>query len=372
MKILFINYIPSPYRIDFFNELSQYCDLTILYYYQYIAERPHWTYRESDHGYKHDFLFKSESQWEWNGYKKLISYINNPEYQVIVVGGYARPIEMFAIGWFRLKQRPFVLNTDGGFYQGGRIKLLIKKWLVQSASHYLANGSIAAETLQRYGAIKDKIANYHFTSIFAKEVISDPIAEQERLNLRKKLNIPTEATVLLTIGRYIPLKGFELVIEALHQLNNSNICLYMLGEGSMRATYEAMIKQYGLQGNVILTGEQSKEQVLEYCRAANMMVLPTLTSDVWGLVVNEAMSCGLPVIASDRVGAAYDMVVEGKTGFRVPVGNAEAIANAIEKTMKHDNEMSRHALEMAQKYTIEQMVTDHVDLFTQITTTSRC
>jgi glycosyltransferase involved in cell wall biosynthesis len=372
MKVLYINYIPSPYRIDFFNELSRYCDLTVLYYHQQIAERPHWKYRENDHQYQHDFLFKTESQWTLKGYRKLISYLNDPAYQVIVVGGYARPVEMFAVGWLKLKHIPFVLNTDGGFYQGGRVKLLLKKWLVQSASHYLANGSIAAETLQRYGADKNKITNYHFTSIFENEVISDPIEEQARLYLRTTLNIPAEATVLLTIGRYIPLKGFELVIEAMQQLNNPNIYLYMLGEGPMRTNYEALIDQYGLQDRVILTGEQSKERVLDYCKAANMMVLPTLTSDVWGLVVNEAMSCGLPVIASDRVGATYDMVENGKTGYRVNAGSSEAIADAIEKMLFQENEMPRHALEMAKKYTIEQMTTDHMELINQIVTPPVC
>ncbi len=370
MKILYLNYIPSPYRVDFFNELSKHCQLQVVYYNAQIAERPSWKYNKAHHQYTHTFLFKNETRWTApGGYIKLIRILNSNKDHLVVVGGYARPVEIFAINWLRLKKRPFILNTDGGFFQGGRIKLLLKKWLVKSAAHYLASGSLAAQTLKQYGANPARITNYRFSSIFEKEVLPSVPSPHERENIRKQLSIPVGASVILTIGRYIPLKGFELVIEALALLANKKIILYMLGEGPLRDQYQKLIDQHALSNHVYLMGNQSKTRVLDYCKAADVMVLPTITSDVWGLVINEAMSCGLPVIASNRVGAAYDMVTEGQTGYMVPAGEAKAIAGALGKVILNSAHLSKGALKMAQRYTIETMVQDHLSHFSSHTKT---
>ena len=362
MKILYLNYIPSPYRVDFFNELAKHCELKVIYYNAEISERPTWKYKEEDHNYEHFVLFRNENKVQIKGFFKLRKLLKTHQDHIIVVGGYARPVEIAAIAWLKLHRRPFVLNTDGGFYQGDGIKLKLKKWLVQSAEFYLANGTIAAKTLQQYGAKPDNIYNYHFSSIFKREITIP--AKDARNELRKQLQLPQNAKIVITIGRYIPLKGFELVIKALHLLKEPNTYLYMLGEGPQRKTYEQLITRFDLKDKVILTGEKQKNKVLEFCRAADCMILPTLSSDVWGLVVNEAMSCGLPVIASDRVGAAFDMINQSETGYITPAGDERAIAQAIKKI--NAPEMGNKIIKMAEKYTIEEMVNDHLNLFSKI------
>lgn len=362
MKILYLNYIPSPYRVDFFNKLAKHCELKVIYYNAEIAERPTWKYQVEDHHYDHFILFRNKKKIPIKGFLKLRKLLKTYKDHTTVVGGYAKPVEIAAIVWLKFHHRPFVLNTDGGFYQGNGIKLKLKKWLVQSASYYLANGTIAAQTLQQYGAKPENIYNYHFSSIFKREITSP--TKDTRKELRKRLQLPENAKIVITVGRHIPLKGFELVIKALHLLKEPNIYLYMLGEGPQRKTYEKLSTNFGLKDRVILTGEKQKNEVLNFCRAADCMVLPTLSSDVWGLVVNEAMSCGLPVIASDRVGAAYDMIKNGITGFIVPADNVKAIAEAIKKI---DAPIMRNkTIETAKKYTIEQMVEDHKVLFKKI------
>ena len=215
----------------------------------------------------------------------IILYI--PINNKIIVGGYAKPIEVFAILWLKFKKVKFILNTDGGFYQGGYLKLTLKRILIKSATTYLASGSLAAKTLNQYGANKNKICNYHFTSLFQREILSNIISNDERTRLRQSLNIPANGNVVLTIGRYIPLKGFELVIEALARINDNNIYLYMLGDGPMHSYYKQLIMKHNLQNNIFLTGDQLKQNVLNYCKAANVMVLPTLTTDAITLITGN-------------------------------------------------------------------------------------
>ncbi len=364
-KILYLNYIPSPYRIDFFNELNRYVDLTVIYYHKSISERKQWVYNSSDHNYKHDFLFKTESQLRSNGYFKLIGYLNN-SYDVIVVGGYAHLVEIFAISYLKFTKKPFILNTDGGFYQGNKLKLVLKRYLIKAATLYLSSGKLAAATLERYGAPKERIFNYHFTSIYKNEVLNEKIAGEVKDRIRQSVGIPEDAFVILTVGRFIPLKGFELVIKAIKHLQRSDLFLVMLGDGPSYNLYNDLIKKLKLEKQVCLPGNKPKEVVLEFCKISDVMVLPTLTSDVWGLVVNEAMSCGLPVIASDRVGAAYDMIINGETGYRIPAGSFEAIADSIKNTEKNKESLTGNVLAVAGSYTIEQMVEDHLAVFNKI------
>jgi glycosyltransferase involved in cell wall biosynthesis len=73
------------------------------------------------------------------------------------------------------------------------------------------------------------------------------------------------------------------------------------------------------------TGFLNQRAMLETYEAADILVLPS-DQDTWGLVVNEAMTCGRGCIVSDRVGCGPDLIVEGRTGFVFPVGNVEALA----------------------------------------------
>ena len=368
MKVLYINYIPSPYRIDFFNTLAKKCNLDVVYYYKTIAERPNWKYNEKQHHYAHQFLYKKERTIETAAFKKLYKLIRSRDYDIIVVGGYARIIEIIAIIELRLLKIPFVLNTDGGFINTNPLKLKLKRFLVKSASWYLASGKVAAETLEYYGAPHSKIFNYRFSSIFRNEVLDKPLSLNEKKKIRKTLGLPENGKIIITIGRYISLKGYEYAIEAFHKLNAENSFMFMLGEGELREEYQTLISEYNLNNKVFLTGEKTKEIVLEYCKAADVMILPTITSDVWGLVVNEAMSCGLPVIATNRVGAAHDMIIDNKTGFMVSPNSSEEIKSALEKIFSSSTEDAVNVLNIAKEYTIESMVNDHISCFSKIRT----
>ena len=368
MKVLYINYIPSPYRIDFFNTLSKKCNLNVVYYYKSIAERPNWKYKEEQHQYAHQFLYKKERNIEPAAFKKLYKLIRSKDYDIIVIGGYARIIEMFAIVTLRLLRIPFVLNTDGGFINTNPVKLRLKRFLVKSASWYLASGKVAAKTLEYYGAPDNKIFNYRFSSIFRNEVLDKPLSQNEKKKIRKTLGLPENGKIIITIGRYISLKGYEYAIEAFHKLNDENSFMFMLGEGELRKKYQILISENNLNNKVFLTGEKTKETVLEYCKAADVMILPTITSDVWGLVVNEAMSCGLPVIATNRVGAAHNMIIENKTGFIVSPGNSNEIKDALIKLFSSLSGFPENVLSIAKEYTIKSMVNDHIKCFSKIRT----
>ena len=101
----------------------------------------------------------------------------------------------------------------------------------------------------------------------------------------------------------------------------------------------------------------------DYYKAADLLVLPT-ESDVWGLVINEAMACGLPVVTTNRCVAGLELVEDGINGYLVPVNDREALAEKLRLVLSADyREMGERSLEKIRPYTLENMAKSHVEIF---------
>jgi glycosyltransferase involved in cell wall biosynthesis len=106
---------------------------------------------------------------------------------------------------------------------------------------------------------------------------------------------------------------------------------------------------------VVFAGMQQPPEMARCYVAADMLALPSWQHETWGLVVNEAMNFGLPVIASDHVGCAADLVLEGRTGAVVPHNDTRRLAETIERMVIDEpgrRAMGRHARELVDRYSI--------------------
>ena len=124
---------------------------------------------------------------------------------------------------------------------------------------------------------------------------------------------PHDAFTFLYVGRLVECKNLKVLFDAFVSrfANDAATRLVVVGEGDMSAQYKS---QYENSNNIIFVGKQSGGKLVAYYHDADALVLPS-SYEPWGLVVNEAMSAGLPVIVSDRVGAAQDLVDGRETGF---------------------------------------------------------
>ena len=114
--------------------------------------------------------------------------------------------------------------------------------------------------------------------------------------------------------------------------------------------------------NVHFVGFQSKDALAEYYRSADLFVFPT-REDIWGLVVQEAMAYGLPVVTTDKCVAGLELIEPGLNGYLVPGENVPALGDAVEQALSGDLAgMGRAALETIRPYTIEAMAKFHGDL----------
>lgn len=149
-----------------------------------------------------------------------------------------------------------------------------------------------------------------------------------RDELRASLGITDDAPAILFVGKLYAGKCPDVLLEAFAQVRDRQRCwLVFVGDGELRASLENAVRITGTPG-VLFAGFRSGEELHEAYAACDIHVLPS-RAETWGLVVNEAMNFGLPVIVSDNVGCGPDLVIEEQTGFRVPPGDVRGLADAL-------------------------------------------
>jgi glycosyltransferase involved in cell wall biosynthesis len=154
--------------------------------------------------------------------------------------------------------------------------------------------------------------------------------------MRQKLGIPQDAKVVLTVRRLVYKNGIDTLIESanLAVKKNKKIVFLAVGKGPDMGNMQQQIKQLGIENNFKLTGFVADEDLHLYYNTADLFVLPSKSGEGLPLVAQEAMSCGIPVIATN-VGGIGEIMVKGY-GKLVPANNSEALAEAILEFAKSD------------------------------------
>ena len=171
-KVLYITNIEVPYRAKFFNELSKYCDLTVLYERERSANRSDKWATGSERKYKAKYLNGFNMGNENTCSFKICNDIF-ADYDTIIFGCYHSRIQMVAMLTMRLLRKPFVISIDGEvFAKEKNLKNSIKKVFLKGARAYLSAGEKCAETLREIVGNK-KIVSYYFSSLFKDEIKSN-------------------------------------------------------------------------------------------------------------------------------------------------------------------------------------------------------
>lgn len=142
---------------------------------------------------------------------------------------------------------------------------------------------------------------------------------------------PTDQLRLVTIGRFHPIKGYPLLLEACAMLSQEGIpwSLTMIGDGQLRGIIEAEINKHNLHKDVTLTGAVSAEDLPQHITEANVLVISSFMEGV-PVVLMEAMAMGRPVL-STQVGGIPELIEEGASGVLVPPGSVDALLDGLQR-----------------------------------------
>jgi len=238
----------------------------------------------------------------------------------------------------------------------------MKRLFAKNCDAFLAAGNASAEYMKYLGAPEDKI-------FYARFCADHDFFHNESLKLRpfkneikKKKRYPE--IVILFSGRFIWYKGVMVLLDAYKRLQSEkgNIGLVLLGDGPERGKYQKFVAANKLK-NVFFEGFKQMEELPEYYISADLLVLPSF-SDPWGLVVNEAMAFGLPIISTDAAGVTHDLVKNGLNGFVVEAGDVNGLYEALKMLCDNPSlriQMGQESLKIIKDYTPENWAKSFVD-----------
>ena len=361
-RVLFITNYASPYRVCFYDELANHMDVTVLFSDR-IEDKKH---RSAD------WFISGEGRFRAVQLEKRVASMGGRDFcldvipwlkqswDAIVVCGYAYPTTVLAMAYMRMHRIPFYMEVDGGLIrETSGPKYWFKRLLVSQATEWISSGDYTTKYLVHYGAGKDAVHLYPFTSLWEREIPAAVPAPDEKQLLRESLGM-SEDKIVLYVGRYDPKKGMDDLLHVCPELDPA-AGIYFVG-GEPTAEHLAFCESNGLN-NVHFVGFKKKEALEAYYRAADLLVLPTW-SDVWGLVINEAMAQGLPIVTTDRCVAGVELVENGVNGYIVPAKDTAALAGAVNAVLCQDyRTMGEASLMKIRPYTIENMAKAHVEIF---------
>ncbi|MBI4489910.1 MAG: glycosyltransferase [Deltaproteobacteria bacterium] len=238
------------------------------------------------------------------------------------------------VGYLATRGRcPLVLSVRGSDIHllEGRWMGRLNRWIYRRMDALIAVSQDIAAKLEKAGVQKDKIRVVY-------NGVGRRFSPRDRQEARQELGLPAAAFILLFVGLLVPVKGVEVLLEALEHLGDPQLYCALVGGGPLEAELKAQVQARGLEVQVLFAGPRPSAQIPVWMNAADALVLPSY-SEGRPNVVLEAQACALPVIAT-RVGGTPELIRDGENGLLVDSGDPAQLARAI-ATLKQDRDRRR-------------------------------
>ena len=276
--------------------------------------------------------------------------------------GYAHQVNLRALVIARSLGMRVFLRTDSQLASStsNRLKARLKAHLLQrlflSVDAFLVAGSLNRDYFRYYGAPEAKMFLLPFAvdnEFFQQQAT---LARPERERLRAALGLSPGRPIILFASKFLRRKRAGDLLEAYRRLSPDGReeplpYLLFVGDGEEKAAVEAQAKQLGWP-SVRFLGFKNQSELPPLFDLCDVFVLPA-DSEPWGLIVNEVMNAAKPVIVTDEVGAAPDLVRDGENGYVVPVGDIAALTRRLQDVIGDPGRaqrMGERSLEIIEKW----------------------
>jgi len=290
----------------------------------------------------------------------IVSVLKPADFDAVWVHGWAHFTVWLAMLTAFARRIPLLMRAENNLlspvarWKRGIKRVMLRK-LFRRVDGFLAVGSRNAEFYRVHGVSDSRIFLVPYAvnnNLFISQRAGN------KTQIKSELGIASDAAVILFSGKLIPAKRPQDLLRAFQGIAaGQRAALIFLGDGPRRPSLEKYVADEGL-ANVHFTGFRNQTELARFFTAADIFVLPS-GLERWGLVVNEAMCFGLPIIASDQVGAARDLVREGENGFVYPVGDIPALTERLTRLMENPglrDAMGQKSRDMIQKWSYAQDV----------------
>ncbi|MCC8431738.1 glycosyltransferase family 4 protein [Reyranella aquatilis] len=356
-RIGFLVSHPIQYYAPIFRELARRCDLTVFFAHRQDAAGQGKAGYGVAFDWDVDLLSGYESRFLRNVARvpstQTFAGCNTPEiaeiitegrFDAFVVPGWSLRSYWQAVRACRRARVPVMVRGDsqlagqrGGAV--GKVKGVVFPHMLKQFDACLYVGQRNREYLQHYGVASSRLFfSPHCVDNDAFRQASDAArgAGGGRAGGRRRH--------VLFVGRLVGSKRPMDVVQAVARLTSSGqpVDLVIAGAGELQGSMEEAARAAGLDAQFL--GFVNQSRLPSVYASSDVVVLPSIAIETWGLVVNEAMACGVPAVVSDAVGCGPDLIQPGATGAVAPLGDVPALATSIASVLAFDPSLTRRAL----------------------------
>ena len=346
-RVLILHNFLTPYRIPLFAELAKRFELEVWLLGDVRAIRE-WPGEVPPDAFRHRFLPHWGMPTGSRDYRLLINYslpwaLPDCRPDVLVCCGWDTPAVLYAARWAKRKRVPLVLwsgSTAGEPNWRRTVSRPLVQRYVRKADAWVAYGTRAQEYLVSLGADASRVFRAYNTVDTTHFAQAAAASAGEEDDLRRRLGVGN-ARVVLYCGQLIDRKGLPDLIPAFGRFarEHEGVTLVVAGSGKREDAYRGLANSAGVEERVVFAGFVAREQLPAHYAMADLFTLPS-RQEVWGLVINEALACGVPVLTTNATGASVDLIRDGVNGYAVPAASPEALYQALKRHFADETDLA--------------------------------
>jgi glycosyltransferase involved in cell wall biosynthesis len=335
-KLVIVTEIIAPYRIPVFNALAlrPELDLHVVFLSENDLSMRQWRVYTDEIKFPYDVLpswRRRIGKYNVLINRGVVSILNKLRPDALMCGGYNYLTSWEAAYWARFHRVPLLLwseSTASDKRHGHRLVESLKAQFLRLCRSFVVPGRSSLKYLEDFGISDQRI----FTAPNAVDVglFSKPANDARRNDFEVRARRSLPSRYFLYVGRLVKAKGVFELLETYAQLDTeirNKVALVFVGDGVDRPALMERASRIAL-GTVQFPGFVHREGLSDFYALADALILPT-HSDPWGLVVNEAMACSLPVVVTNVAGCVADLMQDGWNGFIVAPHDQSQLATAM-------------------------------------------
>lgn len=357
LRVLVLHNTLSPYRIPLFQALSKSSGYHFDFFFSSRNIDVHRWEFEEDLGFHYGILPVKTIRTKYGTLYFLTDIrMITCQCDLIVLSDHLNIPELTLQIYAKFKKIPvlrWLAMTKNSLEGMSMIKIKLKAWLNQISEGILVPGNEGREYVFETTKREDNIYicnNSVHNELFSK---ARAIPHETVLGLKQKFGL--KGFVISFFGQFVERKGIDVLLKAINLVNPQyEFSLLFVGDGPLKAE---LLRKKDENGKypIAFAGYINPSELPVYYALSDITVLPSYV-DTWGMVVNESMAAGVPVICSTGAGAARDLIRPGKSGLLFEKGDAQGLASAIEAMLSSDQlrqNMVKEADKILENYTVE-------------------
>jgi glycosyltransferase involved in cell wall biosynthesis len=302
-------------------------------------------------GYRSIFIGERATKRIPHGFWSLIcpqvwSEIRDGQYDAVLLHGYNYAASVLALVAAKTKRLPVLMRSETHLALHGKEWRRRVRDAVLTIAYRFVDGFLAIGTANRayyraLGVPDAKIFDVPYAVDNDRFIAGAALAPEERARIRQQYGLPMGGFVVLYASKFVRRKHPDDVIRAMARLRDRDYTatLFMVGSGEMDQELRDLTALLAME-NVVFSGFLNQAELPGIYAACDAFVLPS-DNEPWGLVVNEVMCAGIPVVVSDEVGCVADLVRDGVNGYHMKARDVSSLAMALEKLVADERGRKR-------------------------------